>query len=357
MVVRYKRSRGFDVVDRAGYDTQGLPAEHLVEKKLKLASKRDIEEKIGIELFIKTCKEEIDYYIGMWKNDFERFGVSLDFSKPYLPHSNEYMEGEWALFKTINERGYLYHGKKTTAYCPHCECVVSQGSMEVEHSDEKDPSIFITFKVDNAKSSKAKVKLNGMVYLLVWTTTPWTVPANVSVAMNPDGRYVVARIKGKDMILAKDRLDYVSSMLNESAVVLQEFYGSELINVYYTNGLEAKVPKQKELRKYHKILPAPKLVSNGEGTGLVHIAPGHGLKMTTTSDDREAPHFCPVGADANYTEDAGAISARRCPNSLMGWCLKTSTSSACLNTVVSLYTVIPHCWRCHSKVIFIATPQ
>ena len=356
MVVRYKRSRGFDVVDRAGYDTQGLPAEHLVEKKLKLASKRDIEEKIGIELFIKTCKEEIDYYIGMWKNDFERFGVSLDFSKPYLPHSNEYMEGEWALFKTINERGYLYHGKKTTAYCPHCECVVSQGSMEVEHSDEKDPSIFITFKVDNAKSSKAKVKLNGMVYLLVWTTTPWTVPANVSVAMNPDGRYVVARIKGKDMILAKDRLDYVSSMLNESAVVLQEFYGSELINVYY-NGLEAKVPKQKELRKYHKILPAPKLVSNGEGTGLVHIAPGHGLDDYNLGVTEKLPILCPVGADANYTEDAGAYIGTKVPELANGVVLKDLYELGMLEYSSELIHSYPHCWRCHSKVIFIATPQ
>ena len=357
MVVRYKRTRGFNVVDRAGYDTQGLPAERLIEKKLNIKSKQEIEETIGIENFIKACKTEIDYYIGKWKNDFERFGVSLDFSHPYLPHSNEYMEGEWALFKTIDDRGYLYSGRKTTPYCPQCQCVVSQGSMEVEHSNEKDPSIFITFKVNAAKSKKSKIALKEGTRLLVWTTTPWTLPANVAIAMDPRALYVIANIRGENIILAKDRVEQVSLLLKESVVILQEFYGSELDGVYYISELEGKVPAQKELRKYHKVLAAPELVSSGEGTGLVHIAPGHGLDDYKLGLKSGLPIFCPVGPDAAYDHDAGAYSGIKVPSDANAAVLSDLKELGMLKFSGELIHSYPHCWRCHNKIIFIATPQ
>jgi isoleucyl-tRNA synthetase len=357
LIVRYKRSRGFDVVDRAGYDTQGLPAEVLVEKKLNITSKKDIEEKIGIENFIRSCRELIDYYMSRWENDFERFGVSLDFSRPYLPHTNEYMEGEWALFKRIDERGYLYAGKKTTAYCPHCECVVSQGSMEVEHSEEKDPSILITFKIDRAKSKGMKLALRGEAYLLVWTTTPWTLPANVAVAVAPQTLYVVARIRGREMILAKGRLDHVSELLGESAVVLQEFYGSELEGARYVSALEGKVPMQAELRKYHKVIAAPELVTGEEGTGLVHIAPGHGLEDYAMGVENKLPVFCPVGADARYTAEAGSYVGIKVPTEANAAVLADLAALGVLEYSGTQSHSYPHCWRCHSKIIFIATPQ
>jgi isoleucyl-tRNA synthetase len=357
MVVRYKRTRGFNVVDRAGYDTQGLPAERLVEKKLNIRSKMEIEEKIGIEKFINTCREEVDHYISIWKNDFERFGVSLDFNHPYLPHSNEYMEGEWELFKMIAQRGYLYQGRKTTPYCPQCECVVSQGSMEVEHEDEKDPSIMITFKVDNSKSKKAKIELNEELYLLVWTTTPWTLPANVAVAIDPTAMYVVARIGSKKAILAKDRVDHVASLLKESVIISREFYGSELEGVYYVNKLEEKVPAQRELRKHHRIISAPELVSSDEGTGLVHIAPGHGLDDYRLGIKSNIPIFCPVGPDAKYNADAGVYAGIKVPGDANQAVFADMKALGMLEYSGDLVHSYPHCWRCHSKIIFIATPQ
>ena len=357
MVLRYKRFRNFDVVDRAGYDTQGLPAENLVEKKLKITSKKEIEDRIGIESFIKACRDEIDHYISTWKNDFDRFGVSLDFSDPYLPHSNQYMEGEWALFKTIADKGYLYPGSKTTAYCPHCESVVSQGSMEVEHYDEKDPSIFITFPVDAAHSKKAKVQLSKGTDLLVWTTTPWTLPANVAVAVNPKALYVTAKLRNREVVLAKDAVDRVSALLNESIVVLNEFYGSELEGTRYINSLERKVPHQLALRKYHKILAAPELVSAEEGTGLVHMAPAHGLDDYNIGVRNRLPIFCPVGPDAAYTEEAGEYKGIRVPDAANTQVLKDLKELGMLVHEVEITHSYPHCWRCHSKVIFLATPQ
>ena len=362
LVVRYKRYRGFDVIDRAGYDSQGLPAENLIEKKLKLTSKKDIEDKIGIENFIKACRDEVNYYIGKWENEFERFGVSLDFSDPYLPHSNQYMEGEWALFKTISDRGYLYSGSKTTAYCPHCECVVSQGSMEVEHYDEKDPSIFITFKIDLARSkSSRKTHLGANItkeaYLLVWTTTPWTLPANVAVAIDPNALYVLAKLRDKEVILAKSRMEQVFALLDESAVVLKEFYGSEIEGAYYISGLEKKVPEQASLRKHHKVIAAPNLVSGEEGTGLVHIAPGHGLDDYILGVKSKLPIFCPVGSDAAYTEAAGDYKGLKVPDAANVQVLKDIKEIGMLEYSGELTHSYPHCWRCHSKVIFIATPQ
>jgi isoleucyl-tRNA synthetase len=356
LFLRYKRYRGFNLIDRAGYDTQGLPAELAVEKNLKITSKKEIEEKIGIENFVNACREYVDHYITIWKNEYERFGISLDFSNPYLPHTNGYMETEWSLFKEIDKKGYLYSGYKTTAYCPRCECVVSQGSMEVEYADEKDPSIFVTFKVDVPRS-KSKLKLEKEVFLLVWTTTPWTLPANVAVAMDPNVLYVVAKLKGKSLILAKSRLDQVASLLDSSAVILNEFYGSELEGVYYINALEEKVPKQKELRKFHRILAAPRLVSSEEGTGLVHIAPGHGLDDYNLGMANKLPIFSPVSPEAKYNDDAGSYKGIKIPDEANTAVLGDLKLLGMLEHSGELTHSYPHCWRCHSKVVFIASPQ
>ncbi len=356
LFVRYKRFRGYDVVDRAGFDVHGLPTENAVERKLGITSKREIEEKIGIEKFIGECRAYIEYYMSRMTNDYERFGVSLDFSDPYLPYTNGYIETAWSMFKTAAGKGYLYQGSKTTAYCPRCESVVSQGTMEVEYENEKDPSIFITFKVNQAKS-KPKISLDGDTWLLVWTTTPWTLPANVAIAANPKEKYVLARIGDKNMILAKERLDAVVAEMDESAAVLFEFYGSELDGIYYINALEEKVPKQKELRKYHKVVFSEQLVSVKEGTGLVHIAPGHGLDDYVLGVSLKLPIFSPIAPNARYNDDAGAYKGIRAPAEANEAVLKDIQDLGMLMVSGKVEHSYPHCWRCHSKIIFIASPQ
>ncbi len=179
--VRYKRARGFDVVDRAGYDVHGLPIENKVEKHLGISSKKDIEGKIGIDAFVKECRGFVERYMGRIDADYERYGISLDFKNPYLPYTKEYIEAAWMMFKKASDNGYLYKGKRTLIYCPHCETPLSQGSMEVEYSDVDDPSLFLAFEIDG-KRSRSGIKLDCKAYLAVWTTTPWTIPANVSIA-------------------------------------------------------------------------------------------------------------------------------------------------------------------------------
>ena len=173
VILRYRRFRGYDVYDRAGYDVHGLPIEKRAEAQLGIKSKKEIEDRIGVENFIKTCREYVEAYIGRMDKDYYRFGMSLDFGNPYIPSKMPYMEVAWSYLKQMDDKGFLYKDKRATTYCMSCGTSVSQGSMEVEYRNDTDPSIFVAFKVDE-KLSKARIAIGRDLYLLIWTTTPWT---------------------------------------------------------------------------------------------------------------------------------------------------------------------------------------
>ena len=200
ITLRYRRMRGYDVRDIPGYDVHGLPIENKVEKKLELKSKQDIEDKIGVDEFIKQCRAYVEAGIGRMDSDFERFGITLDFAHPYIPFNKQYIEAGWSIFKQISDKGLLYRDTKATLYCPHCQTSVSQGTMEAEYMQDNDPSIAVPFKVVK-NDSKARISLaDGDYSLLIWTTTPWTLPANVAIAVNPKELYVLAKFGDKNLI-------------------------------------------------------------------------------------------------------------------------------------------------------------
>ncbi len=356
ILLRYRRMNGWDVHDRAGYDVHGLPIENKVEKELKLGSKKEIESIIGVENFIKRCKEFVDALIPNMKRDYERFGVSLDLDNPYYAYKRDFIESGWTILKKTYEKGLLYQDLKSMLYCTHCETVLAQGTLEVSYSDEKDPAIFVAFKVD-AKASKPTIKIDENTYLLIWTTTPWTIPANIAVAVNPKVRYVKARISNKSLIIAQSRLDAVVDVLGESAVVESEFYGSELEGIKYLSPLEDQIPKQKEFRKFHKVIFEEGIVSSTEGSGLVHIAPGHGAEDYAAGKKNKLPIFVPLDMHAHYTSDAGTLEGIAVPgeaNEKVLSYLKTTGALLDVGTVVHSY---PHCWRCNNKLIMIGTHQ
>ena len=355
--VRYKRYRGFEVVDRAGYDVHGLPIENKVERELGLTSKIDIEQKIGIEAFVKECKTYVEKYMGRIDADYERYGISLDFKNPYLPYTSSYMEVAWGMFKKASDNGFLYRGKKTLVYCPHCETSLSQGSVEVEYKDADDPSLFLAFKID-LENSKLKINIKDETYLAVWTTTPWTLPANVAIAANPKELYVIVKLGSRSLILAKQRLEAFSEVMKESFTVLSEFYGSELDGIKYISPLESKIEKQKELRKYHRIILSDDgFVSMEEGTGMVHIAPGHGIEDYALGKKNKLPIFSPVGPDVAYTEEAGAYNGLKVPSEANKVVLHDLEDAGAVLNKGSLRHSYPHCWRCSNKLIFLATDQ
>ena len=351
-MLRYRRYRGFNLHDRAGFDVHGLPIEHKVEEKLKLTSKLDIENKVGVEKFIGECNEYAVTNVKNAASIAKRFGISLDFDHAYIPSESGYMNKAWSVFKEMYGKDLVYKAEKPLLYCPHCETAISAQGAEIEYRDESDPSIYIGFEVLNDAKYGYKIDIPDGTMLLVWTTTPWTLPANMAVAVNPRSLYILAQIDGADYILAKERLDVVVGETGKNAVVIKEFYGSELEGVRYASPLEEAVPLQSKFRKYHTVLMDEKNVSMAEGTGLVHVAPGHGPEDYELGRRNRIPAFSPVDALARYTADAGRFVGMRVPDEANKAVLDYLKERKSILFLASIRHSYPHCWRCGSKLIY-----
>ncbi len=353
LYLRYKRLSGFNVVGKAGYDVHGLPIENQVEKEYGIKSKNDIEENIGIENFVIKCREFVDRYKGSMDRDYYRFGISLDFSKPYLPYTSDYIENSWGIFKRIHEKGYVYNDTKTVIFCPHCETPISQGSLETVYKEVEGPSIVIRFKIDEKSEKKLGLK-NG--YLLVWTTTPWTIPGNVAVALNPDEDYIVFSVNGEDYIAAKRRIEFLKEVFGE---VLQksEMKGAELRGILYISPIESDIPLQKELRPKHTVLLSSEMVSMEEGTGIVHMAPAHGIEDYNLCRQYKTPVPNLVGTNARYNKDAGRFEGLEVPREANQKVIEALELAGALLYSGKIRHSYPHCWRCNNELIFIQTKQ
>ena len=260
IICRYKTMQGFLVQRKAGWDTHGLPVELEVEKKLGLKNKKDIES-YGVARFNKKCKESVWQYLKDWKKLTERIGFWLDLENPYITYETNYIESVWFVIKQIFKKGLLYLGYKVVPYCPRCGTSLSSHEVAQGYERIKEPAIFVKFRIKNPEFQNT--------FLLVWTTTPWTLPGNVAVAVNPRFVYVKVRAGNESLILAKERLEAGGL---KGAEILQELKGEELLKIYY----EASYPvDSQEGVTIYKVIPAD-FVSLEDGTGLVHIAPAFG---------------------------------------------------------------------------------
>jgi len=294
IIPRYKTMRGFKVIRKAGWDTHGLPVELQIEKKLGFIKKTDIE-KYGIAKFNKKCKESVWEYKKDWERLTERIGYWLDLGNPYVTYTPDYIESVWWILKEIWKKGLLYQDFKVIPYCPRCGTSLSSHEVAQGYKRIKEPAIYVKFEILNPK-----FETKGKIYFLVWTTTPWTLPGNVAIAINPKFTYAQVKIgdelatrtsssssptrvatKGREermffdslpseaqyLILAKDRLN----ILGRDYEIVKEFKGKDLVGLRY----QALYPKEEALKSAYKVLPAD-FVSLEEGTGLVHIAPAFG---------------------------------------------------------------------------------
>ncbi len=262
--LRFFRMRGFDVWDQPGYDTHGLPIENKVEKKFGFKSKSDIE-KFGIENFTKECRKFATEFIGIMNSQFENLGVWMDWQNPYLTLTNDYIESAWFTFKAGFDKGLLYQGLYPVHVCPHCETAVAYN--EIEYTKSTDPSIFVKFPVKNSKNE----------FLLIWTTTPWTLPGNTGIMANPSADYVKVNAGGQLIILAEPRLHAVMETAGIiDYQVIEKFKGKQLLGVEYEHPLSDIFTFQKNLKNAHRVVLSEQYVSMEDGTGLVHTAPGHG---------------------------------------------------------------------------------
>ncbi|MDN7024519.1 isoleucine--tRNA ligase [Methanoculleus sp. FWC-SCC1] len=341
-ILRYHRMCGRSVIERAGYDMHGLPIEVKVEHELGFTSKKDIEE-YGIAAFIERCRTFAETHKDIMSEQFKRLGIWLDFENPYQTITEDYIEAAWWTLKRAEERGLLERGHRVVNWCPRCETAIADS--EVEYWDEKDPSIFVKFPVAGRENE----------YLVIWTTTPWTLPANVAVAVDADFTY--ARVLAKKdfaeelLWIADDLVEPVLKLGRyQDYEVLERVPGSDLVGVEYTSPLAAQVPQQREIR--HRVVAADFVTM--ENTGLVHIAPGHGWDDYLLGIKEGLEVFCPVDGGGCFLPSAGAFADMyvRDANDVVIDALGDNLIAR--KTIVHRYG---HCWRCKTPIIFRATEQ
>ncbi|MEM1922695.1 MAG: isoleucine--tRNA ligase [Nitrososphaerota archaeon] len=346
VVLRYYTMKGFDVWRRAGWDCQGLPTELEVEKKLGITSKKDIEA-IGLERFIEEANKLVDYYIEDWRRNSERLGLWLDYDTAYQTRHEYYMEHVWYLLKKCFESGDLVASFKVVPFCPRCETPLSSHEVAQGYEEIDDYSLYLKFPlVDDSKR-----------YLVIWTTTPWTLPANEAVAVHPEENYVELEVGGERLIVAHKLLEKVCSDTGLSWYkVLRRFSGGSLVGLRYRHPLEEEVPiHAQHSSPSHTVLPAD-FVSMDEGTGLVHIAPGHGPEDFELGKKHGLPVFCPINTSGYFTEEGGkfsSLSHREAASQIIGTFEK---KNLLLKEGRVLHTY-PHCWRCGTPLIYLSSRQ
>ncbi|WP_207586640.1 isoleucine--tRNA ligase [Halomontanus rarus] len=343
--IRFLRMQGYDVTDRPGYDMHGLPIETKVEEQLGFENKKDIEE-FGEENFIQECKDYADEQLEGLQEDFKSFGVWMDWDDPYKTVEPEYMEAAWWGFSKAAERGLVEQGHRSISQCPRCETAIANN--EVEYEDVEDPSIYVKFDLADREGS-----------LVVWTTTPWTIPANTFVAVDADLEYVGVRAEkdGEEEILYVAEA-CVEGVLSEGRYddyeIVEELSGEEMLGWSYDHPLAEKVPAHPDHDGAHEVYDADYV--EADRTGLVHSAPGHGEEDFERGRELGFPVFCPVGSDGVYTEEGGKYEGQFVKDADEEIIADLEAAGAMLSagTVSHSYG---HCWRCDTGIIQIVTDQ
>ncbi|CCC40798.1 isoleucine--tRNA ligase [Haloquadratum walsbyi] len=344
-IIRYKRMTGHHVTDRPGYDMHGLPIEVKVEEELGFETKRDIEE-YGMESFIEECKRfAVDNRKAM-DEDFQSIGVWMDWDNPYETLSPEYMEAAWWAFQQVDDRGLVERGKRSVSYCPRCQTAIA--ANEVEYDEITSPSIYVRFPLSNKEGS-----------LVIWTTTPWTIPANTFVAVDKDLTYQAVRAEQGDdsevLYIAESCVeDVLKQGRYDDYTVVEEYSGDELTGLEYDHPLADQVQTYADFAGAGEVYTAEYV--EADRTGLVHSAPGHGQEDFARGQELDLETFVPVDGRGEFTEAAGQYTGTfvRDANDEIIDDLDEEGVLLSSGTHEHRYG---HCWRCDTDIIFLATDQ
>lgn len=348
IICRYKTMQGFRVERKAGWDTHGLPVELEIEKKLGIHSKPEIE-KFGIKKFNKECQKSVWAYKEEWEKLTERIGFWLDMGDPYVTYGRNYIETVWQIIKKIWQKDLLYQDFKVVPYCPRCGTSLSSHEVALGYKSVKEPSIFVKFPIKNPKFKNTS--------LLVWTTTPWTLPGNVAVALNPEFIYIKAKTSGQEdfLILAKER----AAVLGQNYEIIEEFQGKDLLDLTYQPPFDFYCPNYKK-EKIWEIVSAG-FVSLDDGTGLVHVAPAFGeedMNVIKTQNANlksqnlpEFPVLMTVDEQGKFNLDIkkwAGLFVKDADPMIIG-----ELESRNILFKEELYEHdYPFCWRCHSPLLY-----
>jgi isoleucyl-tRNA synthetase len=345
--IRFWRMMGYNVWDQPGYDTHGTPIEYQVEKELNFASKKDIE-KYGVDKFIKKCRHFATKYIDVMSGQFADLGVWMDWKNPYLTLHNSYIEGAWHTFKQAYDRKLLYRDKYPVHVCPRCETVVSYN--EIEHEKLSDESVYVKFRVKGT---------TGKIYLVIWTTTPWTLPANTGIMAHPDYDYARVKLKGgEQLIIAKDLVDAVMEKAGiDQYIVAAVDKGRALAGIRYEHPLKDLVPALQNLDKAHRVVTSSRYVTLDDGTGLVHTAPGHGTEDYQVGVREKLPLLSPVNIDGTFAKEAGEWLRGKFAKDMDPVIIGKLSERGALLAKETIAHDYPICWRCEDPLLQISVPQ
>jgi len=337
--LRFKSMSGHNVRRQAGWDTHGLPIEHKVEGILGIKSKKEIETKIGIKNFISKCHDFAVENQALMTKQFKMLGVWMDWDDPYVTFDTGYMESCWWTLKRAHEKDLLIKDQRVITWCPRCETALAMA--EIDYETKEDPSIYVKFPLKDREGE----------YILVWTTTPWTLPANMAVCVHPDYDYAYVEAEGRIYLLAKALVDSLFGENNYE--IVKVIKGAQLEGLEYQHPLNDEIPFQNEFK--HMILLGEH-VTLTEGTGCVHTAPGHGPDDFEIGKKYGLPIFCPVDEAGLFMDEAGKYA---------GQFVKDADPYIItdLDNHGLLYRdgIIEHrygfCWRCKTPIIYLATTQ
>ena len=344
VIPRYKTMQGYHVRRKGGWDTQGLPVELQVEKKLGLNSKKAIEE-YGIAKFNQDCKESVWEYLDIWNKFTKRIGFWVDQDNPYVTYHNEFIESVWNIIKKVNEQDLLYKDYKVVPWCPRCGTALSSHELAQGYENVKDLSVYVKFKVRGQEN----------VYILAWTTTPWTLPGNVALAVGKDIIYVKIKVGDEIFILAKARL----SIITEPYDILEEVEGKDLVGLEYEPlypFLQNTISKNEKpkLEKAYKVYQA-NFVTTEDGTGVVHTAVMYGQDDFVLGTEIGLPKHHLVGLDGKFLSGTGIFEGRFVKDEEVAVdIIKDLAGRGFLLKKEKYEHSYPHCWRCHTALIYYA---
>ena len=338
MLPRYQSMKGKKVLRKAGWDTHGLPVELEVEKLLGLDGKEQIE-KYGIEPFIKKCRESVWKYKGMWEEFSDVVGFWADMEHPYITYENDYIESVWWALNEIWKKGLLYKGHKVVPYCPRCGTPLSSHEVAQGYKDVKERSAMVKFKAKDEDNT----------YFLAWTTTPWTLPSNLGLVVNPEVDYVKVSYEGQNLIMAEALVDTVFANKEGEHPVLERFKGKALEYREY----EPLYPyAEGKIKKKAFYVMCDGYVTTSDGTGIVHTAPAFGEDDARVCRAYDMPFVQFVDAKGNMTEDTdwpGTFVKDADP-----LILDDLKASGKLFKAPKFEHSYPHCWRCDTPLIYYA---
>ncbi|HCW23177.1 MAG TPA: isoleucine--tRNA ligase, partial [Lachnospiraceae bacterium] len=357
MIPRYHTMKGEQVPRKAGWDTHGLPVELEVEKEIGIEGKDQIEE-YGIEPFIKKCKESVWKYKGMWEEFSDRVGFWADMDNPYVTYYDDYIESEWWALKEIWKKGLLYKGFKVVPYCPSCGTPLSSHEVAQGYKTIKDRTAIVRFKVKDEDA-----------YFLAWTTTPWTLPSNIALCVNPDDEYAKVRcIDGYTYYMATALLDKVLGPLakdgEKAYEILETFKGSDLEYKEYEPLYQCAADAVAKQHKKAFFVYCDTYVTMTDGTGVVHIAPAFGEDDARVGRKYDAPFVQMVDDHGRMKPETGKFAGMRCKPtqkeieegavSCDPEVLKDLDERGILFAAPKVEHDYPHCWRCETPLIYYA---